>query len=253
MTLQAATIGLPVIDPPTVQETPDIDTSSDGYAQRFAGPIGAWLLQRQTSTVLSLIRPWPSTRILEVGGGHGQLTAALLEHGYHVTVLGSDERCGARVQSLSGPRCRFDTGNVIELPYPDRAFDVVISVRLLSHLTQWNRAVVHMARVAQAAVVVDYPTSQSLNCLTPVLFGAKRQVEGNTRTYRLFQDQELQTVFAAHGYVRRTRLPQFFWPMVVHRAMGRPRLSAALESLPRCVGLTRSFGSPVLASFVRQS
>ena len=54
---------------------PDVETASDDYAARFAGPVGAWMLQVQERAVLELIAPWPGASVLDVGGGHAQLAA----------------------------------------------------------------------------------------------------------------------------------------------------------------------------------
>ena len=54
-------------------ETADIETSSDGYAARFAGPVGEWMLEIQETITVALLPKTPSATILDVGGGHGQL------------------------------------------------------------------------------------------------------------------------------------------------------------------------------------
>ena len=59
-------------------ETADIETSSDDYAARFAGEIGAWLLKVQEEATLRMLAAYPNAKILDVGGGHGQLTGALI-------------------------------------------------------------------------------------------------------------------------------------------------------------------------------
>jgi SAM-dependent methyltransferase len=234
------------------RERPDIETSSEAYAQRFAGPVGAWFLRIQEAAVLRMLGARPITAVLEVGGGHGQLTGALLRCGYGVTVFGSDPSCQQRIQPLlDGRRCRFMAGDLLELPYADRSFDAVVSVRLLPHVRDWSRLIAELARIARDAVVVDYPTIRSLNCLTPWLFATKRQVEGNTRPYRLFHDQEVIGSFARHGFHLRGRVPQFLWPMVLHRMVKRPALSASLERISRATGLTQWLGSPVIAMFAR--
>ena len=234
-------------------ETPDIETSSDDYARRFAGPIGAWMLRIQQEAVLRLLSRWPGASVLDVGGGHGQLAGPLAERGYRVTVFASDASCQQRIRPLLETRaCRFMTGNVLALPHPAQAFDVVVSVRLLPHLTDWQRCVAEMTRVARHAVIVDYPTTRSLNGLTPVLFGMKKQLEGNTRAYRNFRDQEIVDAFAAHGWVRRQRVAQFFWPMMLHRMLRAPVVSGGVEGVARLTSLTSWFGSPVLALFTRK-
>ena len=101
-------------------------------------------------------------------------------------------------------------------------------------------------------MIVDYPTTRSINCLTSALFGAKKRLEGNTRSYALFHHAEVSAEFARHGFTLAARRPQFLLPMVLHRVLNRPRLSAFLEGIGRGFGLTRFFGSPVLVKMVRR-
>lgn len=233
-------------------ETPDIETSSEDYATRFAGPVGEWFLNIQQANILRMIMPYPAATVLEVGGGHGQLTGGLVQQGYQVTVLGSDTRCQKRIQPfIKDGRCRFHTGNLLKLPYPSRAFDVVTSVRLLPHVSAWPQLVGELCRVARMAVVVDYPTRHSLNILTPALFSTKRQLEGNTRPYQTFYDAEVMAAFGQAGFKLAARKPQFFFPMVLHRMLRMRGISQALEGGCRSVQLTRLFGSPVIALFTR--
>ena len=79
-------------------ETADIETSSEGYASRFSGAVGTWMLNIQTEATLQMLQDYPQATVLDVGGGHGQITAPLIENGYQVTVLGSSEVCQARIQ-----------------------------------------------------------------------------------------------------------------------------------------------------------
>ena len=235
-----------------VCETPDIETSSDAYAQRFAGPVGAWFLRVQEQAVLKMLASWPAATVLDVGGGHGQLTGALAREGYRGTVMGSDASCQQRIKPLVDEgRCRFATGDLLNLPYSAQSFDVVVSLRLVPHVQAWPKLVGELTRVARHAVIVDYPTTRSLNCLTPALFGAKRRLEGNTRPYLMFRDAEIAQAFSTQGLTCRTRYPEFFWPMVLHRVLRAPGVSALLEGVARAIGLIRWFGSPVIALFTR--
>lgn len=237
----------------TFPETADIETSSDDYATRFAGEIGAWFLQVQEQATLRMLAAYPGARVLDVGGGHGQIAGALARQGYDVTVTGSDPVCSARIQPLvDAGQVRFEVANVLDLPYPDRAFDVVISYRLLPHVEQWQVFLAELTRVAGQAVVVDYPEVRSANAIAPLLFPLKKQLEGNTRTYTTFRRRELLDAFAEHGFREEARYPEFFFPMVVHRKLEKPGLSAALENASRAVGLTGWLGSPVILKLVRE-
>ena len=228
-------------------ETADVETSSDDYATRFAGPAGCWMLEVQQRLTLGLLARFAGAAVLDVGGGHGQIARPLCAAGHPVTVLGSDASCRHRVADLiDSGACRFDVGNVVALPYPDKSFDVVVSFRLLTHCERWPRLVSELCRVARRAVVVDYPTSQSINAIAPALFGAKKRIEKNTRTWRLFRHAEVREAFDRCGYALAAQCNQFFLPMVLHRALGRRGLCVAMEAVPRALGLTAAFGSPVI-------
>ena len=81
---------------------------------------------------------------------------------------------------------------------------------------------------------------------------SKKKIEKNTRTWRLFSHQEIIAEFARNGFELKQRKPQFFLPMVLHRALKSRSVSSALEGLFRGMGLTACFGSPVIAEFVRR-
>lgn len=229
-------------------ETADIETSSDDYATRFAGATGAWMLSRQTLLTRRLLKraQTPGT-MLDVGGGHGQLAVPLTEDGWKVTVLGSDASCCKRIAPLlQAGRAEFQVGNVIDLPFADNSFDVAICFRLLTHCEAWPRLVRELCRVSRGPVVVDYPTSASINAIAPALFAAKKRFERNTRVWKLFRHGEVTSAFAEAGYRVAARRKQFALPMVLHRALKCASLSAALEGGCRACGLTALAGSPVV-------
>ncbi|HRT04248.1 MAG TPA: class I SAM-dependent methyltransferase [Kiritimatiellia bacterium] len=231
-------------------ETADIHTSSDEYAARFAGAAGAWMLAVQERITRRLLRGFEGAAVLDVGGGHGQLAVPLARDGWNVTVLGSDESCRHRVREVvEAGACAFVVGNVIALPFPDRSFDVVLCFRLLTHCERWPELVRELCRVARKAVIVDYPTGQSLNAIAPALFGAKKKFEKNTRTWTLFRHAQVIGEFAKNGYAPAATGKQFFLPMVLHRMLKSRAASAALEAVCRALGLTRLWGSPVIARF----
>lgn len=235
-------------------ETADIETSSEDYARRFSGKVGSWFLKVQEEATLKMLAPHAGASILDVGGGHGQLTGALIQGGYRVCVFGSSEICKKRIQEfIDADNCEFRAGNLLSLPWQDRAFDAVISYRLLPHIERWKELVSELARVAREAVIVDYPSSRSINFISPLLFGLKKRLERNTRPFALFKESELLEVFGRHGFVRAGRYPEFFFPMVLHRALKSQRSSVALEELCRLCGLTSLFGSPVILKLTRES
>ena len=232
--------------------TPDVDTASEDYARRFRGPIGEYLLRVQGDGVARLVR-WPDPtrplRVLEVGGGHGQLTPLFLERGCEVWVQGSDASCEARIKPLFAhypDRLHFVVSNLWNLPFEDNWFDLVVAIRLLSHVEDWRPLLREMTRVCKNQLLIDYAPVMSANLLEPVLFHVKRRIEKNTRPYFCYTKKELESCLKNLDFNNFCDEKQFFAPMVVHRALGRPALSSKMENCFSALGLTALFGGPVL-------
>ena len=147
--------------------------------------------------------------------------------------------------------CAFRAGDLLALPYEAASFDATLCFRLLPHCTAWPALIGELCRVARRRVIVDYPTSQGLNAVAPALFGAKKKLEGNTRVWRPFRHAEVEAAFALHRFRPHRRAPQFFLPMVLHRTLKCRPVSTALENACAALGLTRRWGSPVIAAFER--
>lgn len=234
--------------------TPDVETSSDGYARRFDGTVGRFLLDSQEQAVDRLLGP-PAGQgqalrtVLEVGGGHGQLTPMLLRRGCRVWVQGSRAACADRLQPLmrdEADRLQFVASNLWSLPFRDGAFDTVIAIRLMAHVERWRELLAEMARVARHRLLIDYPPRSGANVLEPLLFRVKRRLEGNTRPYFCYTEAELKGALHGLGFKRIEVERQFGVPMVVHRTLRRPDASRALERLSRSIGATRRYGGPAL-------
>jgi SAM-dependent methyltransferase len=233
-------------------ESADIETSSENYARRFAGRVGEYFLEIQSRAVLDLLTPWPGSRLLEVGGGHAQVAVPLVRHGYHLTVSGSDERCRARLDRLLPPGSfDFRCCDMLNLPFPDRHFEVVLAFRLLPHVERWSDLICEMCRVARTAVVLDYPEVRSFNAVQRPFFEWKKAIERDTRRFRCFRRRDLLSEFAHHGFGHPASRPEFLFPMVIHRAARSVVFSQCLEAPPRVLGLTRALGSPVVLRVVR--
>jgi SAM-dependent methyltransferase len=232
------------------REDADVESSSEGYARRFAGPVGQWFLELQARLTLECLSGLsPGAAVLDVGGGHAQLAPPLVEAGYRVTVVGSTASCGERLAPLtSAGRCRFDVADLLALPYRDQAFDAVVCYRLLAHSIDWKRLVRELCRVARHRVVVDYPARRSVNVASEALFRIKNSIErGTTRPFALYGRGEVARVFESAGFQVTVERPQFFLPMAFYRLAGSTGLARTAEGVARSVGLTGLLGSPVIA------
>lgn len=231
--------------PPASEIAPDIETASADYASRFAGDAGRFLLDVQARSIMDAVDGHLGDSVLDVGGGHGQLRLLYIEGRAEFTIHGSDARCFARLPEPATGEARV-VGPLRQLPFSSRQFGTVVSVRLLCHVPDWQSVLVEMCRVARERVVFDFPTSRSINGLTPLLFGVKKQIETNTRTYENFTLDAFDAVLEQCGFRVTSIQKQFFFPMVVHRVLRGSVISKWIEAVASVLGLRRAFGSPVV-------
>lgn len=232
-------------------ETPDIETASADYKQRFAGAVGAFFLETQARQVLSDLQsfgPGP-LKILELGGGHGQLTAYLLTLGHQVAVQGSSPQCFQNIMPLAQEfptQLSFVSSSLWQIPAADQAFDVIIAVRLLAHVEKRQELLAEMSRLARIGLILDFPSKSALNFFSPLLFCFKRKIEGNTRPYFSYSKAEMSADLFKCNFKTEQATGQFFFPMGLHRAMKCAFLSRVLEGLASILQLKSRFGSPVI-------
>jgi ubiquinone/menaquinone biosynthesis C-methylase UbiE len=181
------------------------------------------------------------------------LAVPLVERGYRVTVTGSADVCREALDKRLPPNSfAYVTCDMLNLPFENNAFDVVMAFRLLPHVERWPALVSEMCRVSCSVVMFDYPDIRSFNVLYRLLFHVKKAYEKNTRSFRLFRRRELLNILDKNGFGNAVFVPQFFLPMVVHRLLRSAAFSELSESLFRCTGLTHLFGSPVILKASRR-
>ena len=230
--------------------SPDIESASADYASRFAGRAGEYMLSTQSDCVASVLKDYEGGTLLDVGGGHGQLVGLYESLGINYTVQGSDEACFDFALSELKPERKI-VSDLRQIPQKDTSVDVVIAVRLITHLDDWQVVLREMCRVARKAVVIDYPPRRSLNVLAPLLFTVKKNIEGNTRTFSNFSRSDFQETFEDAGFHTDMSVNQFFFPMVIHRLLKGRAVSRIIEKLSRMLGLTWALGSPTILRAVR--
>lgn len=228
-------------------ENADIETASDDYATRFAGDVGSYFLKIQIDKVLKIVKRYNSPSILDVGGGHAQLAIPLIKSGFNVTVTGSDGSCEQQLKrEFDAGEYAYQTCDMLQLPYEDNSFDLVLAFRLIPHVDRWQQLIGELSRVAKRAIIVDYPDIRSSNILNALFFRLKKSMEGNTRPFGLFSRNQIRSQFEKYQCSAVQFDPEFFLPMVVHRKIGSAAFSEISEKVCRKTGLTKIFGSPVI-------
>ena len=235
-----------------INRCPDIETSSDGYARRFAGVAGQFFLNRQEALVAQSLAGIPATTLLDVGGGHAQLSGPLAAEGWAVTVVGSTPKCADRLSLDSrNLRTRFVASDLLAMPFEAQSFSAVVSVRTMAHIEEWPTFIRELCRIARDRVVIDYPELISFNLLSLASFGLKRRIEGDTRRFRTLRRQAIASVFKRNGFRIRSTRAQFVLPMALHRAAGAAVPLRAAEAAFSAIGLTDRFGNPGIMSAER--
>ncbi len=233
---------------------PDIESSTSDYATRFSSKVGRWLISYQVeATRQAFVERWPDQNglnVLDIGGGHGQNIDLIHDLGHQHTIVGSDLSCAELIKDeIESGKTKFDVAPLMELPYEDNSFDVVICYRILSHMQSWQVLIGEMTRVAKDFVLVDYPSKHSVNFASELLFTLKKKIEKNTRPFNCFDDHLIDDEFSINGYIRTFQYRQFLIPMALYRLLGNVSISSKMAQTIRKTGLTDRFGSPVISGF----
>jgi len=216
--------------------------------RRFGGPIGEIVAASQARVLTDFVGRIKDRRILDVGTGTGRAALLLARGGAIVTgVDASDEMLAvARGRAAeAGVAVTFQTGDAHALTFPDRSFDVAVSLRVLMHTPGWRTSVGELCRVADQLVIADYPSIASVALVQSLLRRVTHALGARTEPYRVFSDGEIAAAFAAHGFRIRSIHRQFVLPIAVHKAIGSRRFTLTSERLLKRLGLLRLFGSPV--------
>src|SRR5262249_48833855 len=127
----------------------------------------------------------------------------------------SDEMLAVARQRAAalGVNVRFQAGDAHALEFPDRAFDVVVSLRLLMHAPDWRRLLGELCRVADALVIFDYPSLCSFALVQALIRRAAHLVGARAEPYRVFGSREVERRLTEAGYRLRGVHRQFVLPI----------------------------------------
>jgi 2-polyprenyl-3-methyl-5-hydroxy-6-metoxy-1,4-benzoquinol methylase len=226
----------------------DPKTARTFDARRFGGPIGDLVASTQARVLANLIGTIRNRVILDVGTGTGRAALLLARGGANVTGVDASSEMLAvarRRAAEDGAAVRFLVGDAHALEFPDRSFDVAVSLRVIMHTPQWRQCIKELCRVAERLVIVDYPSAHSFAALHSIARRIARGAGLKTEAYRVFTDRAIANAFASQGFRIRSVHRQFVLPIAFHKAIGSRRFTIAVEKGLDRLGLLGFFGSPI--------
>jgi len=96
----------------------------------------------------------PNARVLEIGCAGGDFARALAAQNMEVWAVDRSPNMIARAQQTPGP-VKFKQADVMQLPYPDRHFDIVLAASLINVVDAPLAALAEMCRVCRAGGTVS--------------------------------------------------------------------------------------------------
>ena len=240
----------------------DPATAQTFDARRFGGPVGELVAETQARVLIEFVGlthsfdtnrgtpPFEATHpsILDVGTGTGRAALLLARNGARVTgVDASDAMLAVARRRAADERVEatFRTGDAHALEFPDRSFDVAVSLRVLMHTPDWRRCIEELCRVANGLVVIDYPSAFSFAVVESIWRKLAQAVGGRAEPYRVFRPRTVEDALARNGFRVRSAHRQFVLPILFHKAIGSRTFTMATEGALARIGLLRFLGSPV--------
>ncbi|MEM1344069.1 MAG: bifunctional 2-polyprenyl-6-hydroxyphenol methylase/3-demethylubiquinol 3-O-methyltransferase UbiG [Pseudomonadota bacterium] len=104
---------------------------------------------------------WHGKAVLDLGCAGGFMAEALDERGGVVTGIDPAEKAVEAAQAhavIAGREIRYDVGVGEKLPYEDAAFDAVVCVDVLEHVSDLDRVMAETARVLKPGGVFCFDT-----------------------------------------------------------------------------------------------
>jgi hypothetical protein len=105
-----------------------------------------------------------------------------------------------------------------------------------------------MARVSRTFVMIEFARASlfTLPGAAEAMFVLKRRIEGTTRPFFSYSERRVKAELARHSFEATAMTAMFSLPMVLHRLVNNPALSASAEAGLRSVGVGDRLRSPAL-------
>lgn len=135
----------------------ELPTGNTYDKYRVEHPIERRLVDGFLRALDQVLPPVAPRRVLEVGAGEGEISARLRERYPTATVVSIDLHDDVLGKEWHERGVVGAFADVRRLPFPDRAFDLVLGIEMLEHVPEPERALVEIRRVADEALVLSVP------------------------------------------------------------------------------------------------
>jgi len=124
-----------------------------------AGRVKRFFIDRFNAALIKeILAAGPVASILDAGCGEGFCLNLIRKSGIKAVLTGVDNSQEAlRLGKSVFPRLDLRKGNLYRLDFPDRSFDMVVCTEVLEHLTDPQKALHELARVARKVLILSVP------------------------------------------------------------------------------------------------
>jgi ubiquinone/menaquinone biosynthesis C-methylase UbiE len=179
------------------------DEFSGFYNEALDGSAGLrYLARTELEAVHTLVRHEQTGSVLDLGSGTGRISAAFTEWGYDVTSTDASESMLEILGERFGKEpVQAKMGEA--LPFDDASFDVVVSIRVLKYVKNWEFALSEMRRVCRpgGVVVIEWTNRRS----------AARFGYSSAPVTLVTQDEVDAVLGTRYGAVSGSRTPHVVW------------------------------------------
>jgi SAM-dependent methyltransferase len=199
--------------------------SSNYQKHTAANPIQRMLIDRFHRKVVSEIVALSPQSFLDAGCGEGFVARRVIDAAPGITLTGCDvSEAALDIAAGANPEARFMIGSVVDLPFPNRSFDVVGCFEVLEHLPEDLplRALSEMGRVARRAIVLSVP-HEPLFCLANAARGKNLDMRprGSDPDHKQFWSRSEFATLVGEQFVIQKLDGSFPWTICVAAIPGR--------------------------------
>ncbi len=170
------------------------------YNAWYDTPRGRWIGETEFRLARHLLAPQPSDTLVDVGCGTGWFTRRFAEEGCIATGLDINGSWLAFAREQNGANTAWVEGDASCLPFPERQFDLAVSIAALCFVADERKAVSEVVRVTKRRFAIGWLNRSSLLYRAKAGHGAYKGAHWRTRS-------EVRSLFdglPVHGLVIRS-------------------------------------------------